>query len=117
MKTIMNLTELAVIEEIESVLETYPDHPYQQAFAIPDLRQELIAYILSRVSNHYIAIDSEQAFLSNLRTLTCSLEQKVCIEKLVHQGIEKILSANTERMRHQIPEPIAAGFAPSNWFG
>ncbi len=47
-RTIVNLLELEVSKEIEAVLSTYSNHPYQQAFAIPDIRQELIAYVLSR---------------------------------------------------------------------
>ncbi len=49
MKTVVNLTQQSVLGEIESVLDTYPYQPYQQAFAIPDLRQELIAFVLSRI--------------------------------------------------------------------
>lgn len=54
-KSIVNLTIPWVVAEIEQVLETYPHHPYQQAFANPDLRQELIAYVLTRIHNVYVA--------------------------------------------------------------
>jgi hypothetical protein len=46
-----NLTLPAVIQEIEDVLYEYPEHPYQSAFSIPELRQKLIAHILNHVPN------------------------------------------------------------------
>jgi hypothetical protein len=47
MKTIVNLTLPAVIEQIEKIVDTYPYHPHQQAFLIPELRQKLIAHVLT----------------------------------------------------------------------
>ena len=46
-KTIANLTLPVVVQEIEKVLGTYTDHPYQKAFSMPELRQKLIVYVLS----------------------------------------------------------------------
>jgi hypothetical protein len=117
-KTILNLTELAVIQDIETVLETYPDHPYQQAFSIPDLRQELIAYVLSHLSNRYVAVDEKHVTLFNSRCkLPYSTEQELCTETLIHQGIQKVLDVNQERLTHQLPDIVAPSCAPSHWFG
>ena len=58
--TIVNLTVPIVTEEIENVLCRYPHHPYQQAFAIPDLRQKLLVYVLSRVPNQYTVNQNNQ---------------------------------------------------------
>lgn len=114
-KRIINLTLSAVVEEIEDVLETYPYHPYRQFFSIPDLRQELIAYVLSRVSNRYVAVDEEQqASFKSLHLLT---EETLCIKILIHKGIEKILHKKEEQMTYRIPGVVDPGFAPSNWFG
>ena len=100
-KTIVNLTLSAVIGAIEDVLETYPQHPYQQVFSIPDLRQELIAYVLSRVSNCYVAIDEEQqlSFRSLHRLPT---QEMICIEALIHKGIEKVVYKKEEQISRQI---------------
>ncbi|UBF27162.1 hypothetical protein K9N68_04130 [Kovacikia minuta CCNUW1] len=56
-RTIVNLVTPVVMRETEEVLSTYSDHPYQQAFANPDLRQELIAYVLSRAPGSYVVLD------------------------------------------------------------
>lgn len=40
-RQIINLTSDMVAMEIENVLDTYPHHPYQQAFAIPRLHTQL----------------------------------------------------------------------------
>ncbi|GAB1540553.1 hypothetical protein NUACC21_32220 [Scytonema sp. NUACC21] len=115
-KTIINLTHSVVIGTIEDVLDTYPHHPYRQVLLIPDLRQELIAYVLSRVSNHYVAIAGEQQL--SFKSAHQLLSQEILyIEALIHKGIEKIFQKKEEQMSHQIPRAIEPGFAPSNWFG
>lgn len=35
-----------VLQEVENVLSSYPKHPYQSAFLIPELHQKLITTIL-----------------------------------------------------------------------
>jgi hypothetical protein len=115
MKTIVNLTELEIIEEIETVVETYPHHPYQQVFAIPELRQELMAYVLSHTNNRYVVVEEGQE--EALRPLPCSKDQRLSIEELIRQGIEKTMQKNMAQIAHQIPEPVASSSAPSSWFG
>lgn len=56
MKTAVKLTSQSVAGEIEKVLDTYAYNPYQQAFAIPDLRQELLDYVVSCIPS----IDSDR---------------------------------------------------------
>lgn len=116
-KTILNLTLPAVVSIIEDVLETYPHHPYQQAFSIPDLRQELIAYVLSRVSNYYVVVEDGQQPSVNFRSIVCSLKDRSCIEDLIRQGIEKIMYKQEKVLSLQIPETVDPGLAPSHWFG
>lgn len=113
-KTIVNLTLPVVVEQIETVLEAYPDRPYQQAFAIPDLRQELIAYVLSRVSNYYTVVEEQ---LTQVQPAICSLEQKLQIETLVTRGIQDILQQHWEWSIHRLPSVLESGLAPSHWFG
>ncbi len=56
---LINLTLPLVIQEIEDVLDEYPEHPYQSAFSIHEFRQKLIAHVLSQVPNQYV-ISGEQ---------------------------------------------------------
>jgi hypothetical protein len=116
-KTIVNLTLPAVIKAIEDVLETYPHHPYQQAFSVPDLRQELIAYVMSRVSNCYVVVDEGQQPSINFNSLPGFRKGISSIEALIHKGMEKVLKKRAATVNHQIPEEVNPDFAPSNWFG
>jgi hypothetical protein len=116
-KTIVNLAHRVIIRTAEDVLETYPSHPHQQAFANPDLRQKLIAYVLSRVPGAYVAVDELCEAPVNSESFCCSMDQRHQIEALIHQGIEKILRDNWSWAERHIPEKTSASFAPSNWFG
>ncbi|MFB2923563.1 MULTISPECIES: late competence development ComFB family protein [Aerosakkonema] len=56
-KQLFKLTLTVVIDEIENILSTYPPYPYKQAFSSARLRQDLLAYVLSRVPNKYAVIE------------------------------------------------------------
>ncbi len=116
-KTIVNLTLPTVVAIIEDILETYPHHPYQQAFSIPEVRQELVAHVLSRISNSYTVIEEEQQSHLSIDSLPCSLESRLCIEATIHEGIEKIMFNQEKDLSHQIPEEVDPGLEPSHWFG
>lgn len=115
-RTVINLTMPLLVEAIESVLETYPHHPYQQAFAIEDVRQDLIAYVLNRVPNFYVVDEDPQQPIRSTH-LYNSPEERWHLEAVIHQGIEYILCKNSENVCHHIPEEVEPGFSPSNWFG
>ncbi|MEB3150301.1 MAG: hypothetical protein ACKO9I_24735 [Sphaerospermopsis kisseleviana] len=125
MKTVVKLTQQSVISEIESVLHTYPYQPYQQVFAVPDLRQELISFVIdrlpgvdSRVSEIQIefAENPKESFF-NHKLSRNPLEQKLHLQNLIHQGIFSIMQAKAEFISQHLCETIQPGFQPSNWFG
>ncbi|NJL36401.1 MAG: late competence development ComFB family protein [Leptolyngbyaceae cyanobacterium RM2_2_4] len=116
-KTIVNLTLPVVIEEAEDVLDSYPYHPYQQAFSIPDLRKKLISYVLCRVPGVYTVVEEDDQAMMNPKSLCNSLEQRIQIENLIRQGIEHILRENMDWVDRHIPQETNPAFAPSNWFG
>lgn len=115
-KTIMNLTQQAVVAEIENVLDTYPDHPYQQAFAIPEVRQDLIAYVLSRIPCVYSVVTSEQK-IREVNYQLPSSQQKIHLEHLIHQGIFSILQEKSDWVSRHLPDSVQCGVEPSHWFG
>ncbi|MBH8562913.1 hypothetical protein I8748_12095 [Nostoc sp. CENA67] len=117
-KTLVNLTIPVVVQELEYTLENYPHHPYQEAFAHPDLRQILLAYILNRIPNHYITIDEAEAqALTNSEELRVFLENKWHIEEIIHQGIDKILCEQADEVNRHIPEIVDPARVASHWFG
>ncbi|MBD2678304.1 MULTISPECIES: hypothetical protein [Nostoc] len=125
MKTVVNLTQQSVIGEIESVLDTYPYHPYQQAFAMPDLRQELIAFVLNRIPSFYSVIsdgniplaEAEQESLLNYQLPRKRLEQQLHLQNLIHQGICSIVQEKSDWISHHLCEIVQPGCEPSHWFG
>ncbi|PPS44060.1 hypothetical protein [Chroococcidiopsis sp. TS-821] len=116
-KTIVNLTLPILIEEIEFALNQYPHHPYQQAFANPDLRQELIAYVLSRVLSLYVVVDEEKQQRIDFQHMYHKPEQKKEREAYIHEGIHYLIDKYAEYVHHHIPAEINSESTPSNWFG
>lgn len=104
-KTLVNLTLSVVTEEVEIILESYPKHPYQQAFSPSGLRQDLIAYVLSRVPNTYTAIEASESVSNQRVQVRCSSEQLLHIEKLIHTGIRDVLHSY-HSIDYRVPETV-----------
>ncbi len=126
MKTVVNLTHQSVLGEIENVLDTYPHHPYQQAFAIPDLRQELVTFVLNRIPYFHSAASSEQISLQNLekeeylinyRVPRSALEQQIHLQNLIHQGIYTLFQEKSDWISYHLCETVQPNSEPSHWFG
>lgn len=111
--TVINLNEQLVVSEVEAVLDSYPHHPYQQAFAIPDLRQELVTYVLNHLPGAGMYVAKEREWYGRRSCTVRRLE----IEKLLHQGIQAILRQRGDWISHHIPNVAEAGREPSHWFG
>ncbi len=105
---IINLTLPITIQEIENVLEDYPEHPYQVAFAIHELRQKLIAHVLSHIPNRY-TVEGTQLPPRNRQSLDSSLEQRVRLETLIRGGILHILRENADWVGRHIPQNENSG--------
>jgi hypothetical protein len=117
-KTIINLAFSAVSAEAEEVLETYPHHPYQQAFSAPDLRQKLISYVLSRIPSMYVVVEENQEEELCAQSYNCySEKQRNDIEALIRQGIRQILQDEPDWVAKHIPGEVNSALQPSNWFG
>ncbi|MDJ0799401.1 MAG: late competence development ComFB family protein [Calothrix sp. MO_167.B12] len=117
MATVINLTQQSVIAEIESVLDTYSYHPYQQAFAIPELRQELIAYVLNRIPCFYESMGTDNICDLSNKLPRNPLEHQIHIQNLIHQGIQTIIKDKSEWISHHLCSTVEPGCEPSHWFG
>ena len=62
---LINLTSTVVMQEIEDVLNQYPEHPYQAVFSMPELRQKLIDHVYCYVSPHHDAGGKQNAITGN----------------------------------------------------
>src|SRR5579883_1588655 len=103
-KSIINLTTPIVVAEIERILETYPHHPYQQVFSNPDIRQELIAYVLTRVHNVYVTVDEGEKIASDLERSSNPAESPFELDAFIQQGIHDIMQQSQATVDHQVPE-------------
>lgn len=123
MNTVVKLTYKSVIGEIDSVLDTYPYQPYQQAFAIPDLRQDLITFVIHRLPCFYSPIsqilgeDHREVAYSTPKLPRQPLEQKLHLQKLIHQGIAVIMRDKAQLISDRLSETVEPGCQTSNWFG
>ncbi|AOW98041.1 hypothetical protein BJP34_00030 [Moorena producens PAL-8-15-08-1] len=89
-KTLVHVTTPIVIQEIENVLATYPESPYQELFYQSNIRQDLITYVLSRIPNNYEAIDNSEPSSKSQELQQLSSEQKLYLENWIHTGIYHI---------------------------
>ncbi|MEC4879993.1 MAG: hypothetical protein SAL70_01415 [Scytonema sp. PMC 1070.18] len=116
MNTVINLTHQSVVKEIESILDNYPYYPYQKAFTIPDLRQELISYVLSRIPCYHTMASENTDWLSyNLPRQP--LAQQLHLENLIHQGILAIAQAKSDWMDNHVCDTATPNCDASHWFG
>lgn len=95
--TIINLTLLKVSREIEDLLSIYPALTHQKVLTDPDLRQKLLAYVLSRINNHYVAIDTESVSSLSSQSISCSTQEQLKIEELIQQGIYQLVNPENNR--------------------
>ncbi|BAY16403.1 hypothetical protein NIES2109_23200 [Nostoc sp. HK-01] len=125
MKTVVNLTRESVVREIGSVLDTYSYHPYQETFVIPELRQELINFVISRIPCFYNEEFDREFPLQNI-IKDCPIEQKfprsplehkLHLQNLIHQGIFAIMQDKSAWINHHLSGTVEPGCEPSQWFG
>lgn len=90
-KQLLNFTLTVVINKIENISSTDPSSPYQKAFFFDELRQDLLAYVLSHVSNNYAVIEQTQPFLKQLLFPLDPRKERLDIEHYIHLVIRDIL--------------------------
>ncbi|MBW4647104.1 MAG: DUF1816 domain-containing protein [Kastovskya adunca ATA6-11-RM4] len=81
-------------EEIENVLETYPDHFCQSFFAIPQWYGKLVTYVLPKIPRVGIVIENPSKSLAPQKIPTSSLEFRLDVESWVRSGIQLICQEN-----------------------
>jgi len=95
---LINLTLPAVIQEIENALNEYPVHPYQSAFSIHELRQKLIAHILSQIPNPYVVEGVQEALKKPKALYPFSLKERLYMVTVIHGSILYILRENADSL-------------------
>lgn len=118
--SILNKISPVVVKEIEEILATYPQSPYQEVFKYPHYKQILVAYVLSRISHQFITTDEIDQHNNLYETdhLHLTMPQLLHIESLIHQGIEQILSEQAEDLHQYVLGGVVdPACLRSNWLG
>lgn len=94
-KKIVDLGLQLVNEEIDNVLDIYPDQNCKKAFANPELRQKLIDYVMGGIPEAYIYDQDTPKETVKDKFPYRSLELRLRVEKYVHWGIDYIMETNS----------------------
>ncbi|WP_218080787.1 hypothetical protein [Anthocerotibacter panamensis] len=112
-KQLINLTLPLVKREIDKVLQTYPQRPAQGAFANPDMRQELIAFVLSHIPNTFVAVETDNPERADSHA--CAAENQYALHATIREGVERLLVLNSDWIEHCVPGEVCS--PPTSWFG
>lgn len=104
MHALINLTLPTVIQEIEDVLEEYPENPYHLAFSIHELRQQLVAHVLSHVPNRYVVEGIEESTSHTKVRYASHIAERLKMETVVRSGILNILRENADYLSRKLPQ-------------
>jgi hypothetical protein len=101
-QALINQTLTGINQTIEDVLDEYPAHPYQAAFSIPELRQQLITHILNQAPDRQVAAEAPTgAHLSQARD--CSrIQARLRMEMFVRGSILHILRENADWLNRHL---------------
>lgn len=92
-----------VVQEIENILADYPEHPYQAAFSIEELRQKLIAHVLRYLPMFCKVTDTERKQLQKTKS-PLSKEQRLRINVLIHGSMLHLLRENADWIGQHIEQ-------------
>ncbi len=93
---IINLTFPIVVKEIEDILHDYPKYPYQVAFSIHKMRQNLIAHVMSQIPNQYTVVEVPHQLTKTPDRLYSPLQERLDRESIIHKSILHILRKNSD---------------------
>ncbi|HBB34090.1 MAG TPA: hypothetical protein DDZ80_08030 [Cyanobacteria bacterium UBA8803] len=104
-KTIVDLGLQLVNEEIDNALELYPDDACKKVFALPELRQKLVDYVMGGIPDAYLSGNVSNRPIKTKFPYR-SLELRLRVEEYVHWGIEYILKTHAHLL-NQSSQPQA----------
>lgn len=115
---LVNLTLLRVNEELELLLDKHPDRTDQTQLQDPDFRQKLIAYVLNRIPNRYVAVEAENESSISSEFLIYSNQERLDMEKRIEQGIHSLTTNNRNyNFSYATYIEINSPHYQSSWFG
>lgn len=107
---LVNLPLPIIMQEIDNVLHDYPEYPYQVAFSLPELRQRLIAQVLSQIPNYYEVKGVPESFNNSKVRQFSLLQEKLQMEMVIRDSILHILRENADWLNRNL-SPIQGQLA------
>lgn len=107
-KTIINLTEMHVREELYTIQDIYPESAEIMRLNNPDFLRKLIIFILLRIPNRYIVVDVNDESSINPKSLTLPYQtaEKIAIEELIYQGISYLTQEVSREIESGYINPV-----------
>lgn len=113
---VTNQTRPLVELEIDNMLAYQSDERRRMIFGFRDMRLKLEAYVLSRIPCRYEAIEWEDGD-QPLQPTGLSLNDKWMVHKMIREGMDHLLEAEGDWIKHHIPPTEEEVRMPSRWFG
>jgi hypothetical protein len=86
----LNLTLLKVNKELDTLESIHSSYTYRVLVRNPEFRQSLLDYILRRIPNHYLLIDSEKDSSIIAKVIKLTSQERYQIYQLIEQRISRL---------------------------
>lgn len=92
-KTIIDLTYQSMNDEIKTALRKCSHSLYQKAFSLPDMHQELIIYLQSRIASSHTFFEQDKNLVLEHNSLCqrTTIEIMIYYRKLVNDAVLKVV--------------------------
>lgn len=100
---------VAVFQEIEYVLEDYPVHPYQAAFSIAELRQQLVNHVLRHLPKRYTVMGDAQQPSTDAQLPYRLKQERIRLDALIRGSILHLLRENADWVSRQLQNMDSSG--------
>lgn len=97
-----DIIAVSLSQEIDQFFEKYPDHPYQNIFAVPYLRQALVAYVTDKIFGASETDTDVEQQLSAAASFCRSFERQIQLENWIHAGMTYVLQKNSDWVAQMI---------------
>ena len=103
---------VAVFKEIEYVLEDYPVHPYQAAFSIAELRQQLVNHVLRHLPKRYAVMGDGQQPSTDAQLPYRLKQERIRLDVLIRGSILHLLRENADWVSRRLSTMDSSGNQP-----
>lgn len=102
----LNLTFLKVKKELETFLISHPGHKYQIIVKNSEFRKRLLVYVLQRIPNQYLPVNSAEKLKLSAQAVQCSSPEKLQIQKLIYQGFYQLIQEHDKPINSPLKNHI-----------